>query len=148
MASAVPKLELIDNSDLMQVNLNPYGASTIKNLDKLPDSIQNKLLATQKILAGESHIISSAKYPTVYITSDIHADLRKFIQLLISAGMIEYTDAATIKDIMTVDLPNAVMTDFNWIAPKRTLLIIYVSKLFRMNLKFGLQLVITISLLF
>ena len=128
MASAVPKLELIDNSDLMRVNLNQYGASTIKNLDKLPDSIQNKLSAAKEVLAGESHIISSATYPTVYITSDIHADLRKFIQLLISAGMIEYTDAATkaITDkIMTVVLiPNAVMTDFNWIAPNGTLLII------------------------
>ena len=127
MASAVPKLELIDNLDLMRVNLKADGIK-IDNLETLPDEITKKLEKAKDILAGETHIISRVKYPTVYITSDIHADLRKFIQLLISAGMIEYTDAATkaITDtIMTVDLiPNAVMTDFNWIAPKDTLLII------------------------
>jgi hypothetical protein len=93
MASVVakPALELINESDLQKVNLDK-GGSQIQKLARLPDTLSNKLEKAKDILAGESHILSSEKYPTVYITSDIHADLRKFIQLLIGAGMITYKD--------------------------------------------------------
>jgi len=97
-----------------------YGADGRLNIRGF-ETISEKLTRAAA-LPRRSHTIDAADYPTVYVTSDIHADLRKFTQILLSSGLITlpydfdpYTDA--IYDPRFI-------ADARWSAPRGTLLVI------------------------
>jgi hypothetical protein len=72
--------------------------------------IRPKLLAAHELFSM-NYIIDANKYPTVYITSDIHADYRKFIQILQDANLISRD-----LDPYTEDIYNPRMiTETKWI---------------------------------
>lgn len=72
--------------------------------------IRPKLLAARELFSM-NYIIDANKYPTVYITSDIHADYRKFIQILQDANLISRD-----LDPYTEDIYNPRMiTETRWI---------------------------------
>lgn len=72
--------------------------------------IRPKLLAARELFSM-NYIIDANKYPTVYITSDIHADYRKFIQILQDATLISRD-----LDPYTEDIYNPRMiTETRWI---------------------------------
>jgi hypothetical protein len=116
-------LELFNNSDLLSVN-----GPDVHNLEKLPSQVFDKLYNSQFILSKESWIIDVGRYNDIYITSDIHADLRTFIYLLIGAGIIGYPLGNTeiiLNNILTMDLiPDSVITDIEWIPDTPTLIVI------------------------
>jgi UDP-2,3-diacylglucosamine pyrophosphatase LpxH len=112
-------LELLDNSDIDLLN----GT----NLINLPDKILQKLTNAQLILSKESWIIPTGICKDIYVTSDIHADLRKLIQLLLGLGLIIYNkpELYNINNILTIDpIPNDCITDMEWVSPNSTLLVI------------------------
>ena len=115
-AAADAKVELIGGAAVDEIN-------TVDTLANLPQSIKTTLEKAKPILSKKSHIITKEDYDNVYLTSDIHADLRKFIRLLVNAGLIKYNnyDVKTLED---GDIDSKAVYDFEWIAPKKTLLII------------------------
>ena len=75
-------------------------------------------------LPRRSHTINAADYPTVYVTSDIHADLRKFTQILLSSGLITTPFKADF-DPYTDDIYDPrFIAEAQWSAPRGTLLVI------------------------
>jgi len=75
-------------------------------------------------LPRRSHTIDAADYPTVYVTSDIHADLRKFTQILISSDLITTPFKADF-DPYTDDIYDPrFISETRWSAPRGTLLVI------------------------
>ena len=115
-AAADAKVELIGGAAVDEIN-------TVDTLADLPQSIMTILAKAKPILSIKSHIITKEDYDNVYLTSDIHADLRKFIRLLVNAGLIKYNnyDVKTLED---GDIDSKAVYDFEWIAPQKTLLII------------------------
>jgi len=93
-------------------------------LDKLPQPILDILSASKNTLSKMSHVIEKEKYDSVYSTSDIHADLRKFILLVVGAGLIKYKNHKIVEEIELIEyIPNEAVFDFEWI-PDKTLLVI------------------------
>jgi len=117
-ATAIPTIEFLDKSDIELLNDT--------NLISLPDKILEKLHNAQLILSKESWIIPTGRYNDVYVTSDIHADLRKFIQLLLGLGLIIYPNLPNaIYNILTIDpIPIEYITDMEWSRLNPTILVI------------------------
>lgn len=68
-----------------------------------------------------NHKINNKTYDTVYVTSDIHSDLRKFIQILINNNLIE----TNIHPYHGDDIYNPkLITETKWIGGSRVLLVI------------------------
>ncbi len=85
-------LPMIENSEY----LTTENIDNIYTRDKVP--IFNKKYFNETILPkiqnydkkiNKNHIIEGTKYEYIYATSDIHADFRKFAQILISSGLID-----------------------------------------------------------
>jgi len=116
--TAIPTLELLDKSDIELLN----GT----NLTSLPNKILQKLNNAQLILSKESWTIPVGKYNNIYVTSDIHADLRKLIQLLLGIELIVYPNLPNIiNDILTIDpIPIEIITDMEWTSLDPLLLVI------------------------
>ena len=112
------KLELIGGAVVKEVN-----EDFVEQLTDLPKSIKDILAKAKPILSIKPHIIEKKDYDNVYLTSDIHADLRKFIRLLVNAGLIQY-NGYDVKTLQDGPIPSQAVWDFEWIAPKKTLLII------------------------
>jgi hypothetical protein len=68
---------------------------------------------------AESHIIPRGKYEHIFVTSDIHADLRKFHYLLKKAGLVTVDD----EDIDVPGIMRSIDT-IDWIKPNTLLVII------------------------
>jgi hypothetical protein len=70
-----------------------------------------------------SHDIECVAYPTVYFSSDIHADVRKFIQMLRAVGLASMPDP--VLDPYTVDIYDPRMiSEVQWTGGRGTLLVI------------------------
>jgi hypothetical protein len=67
---------------------------------------------------SRNHIISK-KYDNIYVTSDIHADFQKFVQILVTSGLIECR-------ISSYDNPYdpEIITESEWIKPNTLFIII------------------------
>ena len=84
----------------------------------------NEKLTRAAALPRRPHTINAADYPTVYVTSDIHADLRKFTQMLISSGLIATPFKADF-DPYTDDIYDSrFIASAQWSAPRGTLIVI------------------------
>lgn len=83
--------------------------------------ITEKLKARANTLKQPNHVIPSNKFNTIYCTSDIHSDFRKFTQMLILARIVA-------SDINPYDGDNIYRPEFitgmRWIAPAKTILVI------------------------
>jgi hypothetical protein len=67
------------------------------------------------------HIFQASKYPTVYLTSDIHSDFRKLISVLKGIGLIETAiDPYNGDDIYNPDL----ITETKWIGGEHVMFVI------------------------
>ena len=87
-------------------------------LKSLPAPVTAKLRAASPLLAS-SYIIPKGKYQNVYVTSDIHTDLKKLHHLLKEAGLVSNV-AVTENEIMQAISSTG---DLDWI-PENTLLVI------------------------
>ena len=67
------------------------------------------------------HAIDCRQYPTVYVTSDIHADLRKFVQMLQLAGLANIPVDPYNHDVI---YERKVITDVEWTMGPNVLLVI------------------------
>lgn len=116
--TTTPTIEFLDKSDIDLLN----GT----NLISLPDKILQKLNNAQLILSKQSWIIPVGRYNDLYVTSDIHADLRKFVQLLLGLGLIVYPNLPNIiNEILTIDpIPIEIITDMEWNSPNPSLLVL------------------------
>jgi len=87
--------------------------SQVRTGSFLPDEILRK---TGVFWASQtySHIIDKTSFDSVFVTSDIHADLYKLNFLLSAAGLIDSTGA---------EERDQILNGFNWLKP-RTLLVI------------------------
>lgn len=107
---------LLTNADL---NACIDDSTMLFSVDGYTTNVLPKLL-----LAGElfekNYIIDANQYPVVYITSDIHADFRKFIQILQNAGLIAITKNPYSSEIYDPDM----ITQTTWIGAPGTLVII------------------------
>lgn len=70
------------------------------------------------------HTIDSAKYPVVYVTSDLHADFRKFVQLLMVTGLMATPFKADFNPYTDDIYDPQLIGESTWAAPSGTLLII------------------------
>ena len=108
--------ELINTEDINSI----HGG--VQNLTKLPPTILDKLTNAQKTLSNLPYKIEE-KYDKIYLTSDIHADLRKFAQLLVNAGIIKYENGGMTNILTIPEIPSKLLTDMKWI-PQKTLIVI------------------------
>ena len=88
-------------------------------LHELPAPVQTKLDAARPLLAS-SHEIKKGLYDDIYITSDIHTDLKKLNYLLNGAGLVSSNGIVEEDDIMTGIADSGTL---DWV-PEKTLLII------------------------
>jgi hypothetical protein len=84
--------------------------------------IKNKIAALSE-LVDRNFIVDASKYPTVYITSDIHSDVRKFIQMLQGAGLLDLGSLNDIYKLDTIYNP-ALFDQIEWTGGVGTLLVI------------------------
>lgn len=77
---------LLTTEDIATGCASPFnqGAFTASILPKLEAFRISELF-------NKSHIIPAATYPRVYVTSDIHADFRKFVQMVRDMGLVRIT---------------------------------------------------------
>ena len=81
----------------------------------------NEKIANRRQTIQINHIIECSKFDTVYFTSDIHSDLRKFVQMLQLSGLVRSAlDPYNGDDIYNPNL----ITDMEWIAKPKTILVI------------------------
>jgi len=99
-----------------------YGASGSFNPDGYEAIIAK--LERAATLPRRPHTINSADYPTVYVTSDIHADLRKFTQMLISTGLITTAYDPGFDPYTDSIYDPRFIASAQWTAPRGTLLVI------------------------
>jgi hypothetical protein len=95
--SPPPKPEnLITSGDIngLVTETDEISTTTLTKIFKLNTTNLNAF--TQKIEkefpTKVNHEIQLSNYNEIYITSDIHADVRKFLKILISENIIEFTD--------------------------------------------------------
>jgi len=82
------------------------------------EGIRGKLTAA--VAARRPFTMTRADYPRVYVTSDLHADLRKFTQILLSSGLV-----ASVFDPDSDDIYDPrFISEIRWTAPPGTLLVI------------------------
>ena len=74
-------------------------------------------------LVDRNFIVDATKYPTVYITSDIHSDVRKCIQMLQGAGLLDLGSLNDIYELDTIYNP-ALFDQIEWTGGAGTLLVI------------------------
>lgn len=86
----------------------------VKPHSSLPDEIIKKTMGLWSSLQL-THNINKSKYDTIYVTSDIHADLYKLNSLLSSAGLIDSTGNET---------RDTILGDFSWLRPRTMFIII------------------------
>jgi len=86
------------------------------NLTYIIENIHPKVLAAFPP-GSQSSFLECSDYDTVYITSDIHSDLRKFMQILMSLKLIPLKSIADIYD-------PTLISDVTWMGGKRTLFVI------------------------
>jgi len=89
------------------------------NIDYYRTTVQQKIL-TYSAIYPKTHIIPSGKFKQVYVTSDLHADFRKFVQILKQFGLISTALNPYTADIYSPEL----IGEAKWIAPPHTLLVI------------------------
>ena len=99
-----------------------YGADGTFNPDGY-EAIVAKL-ERAAALPRRPHTINSADYPTVYVTSDLHADLRKFTQMLISSGLITTPYDPDFDPYTDSIYDPRFIASAQWSAPRGTLLVI------------------------
>lgn len=96
-------------------------APSVSYIDVIND-IHVKLTTARPIFNIRSHNINSNEFDTVFYISDIHADLRKFIQILQSNNIIRYR-RQNYDPYIDNDIYNGLL-DFEWIGGERVLIII------------------------
>jgi hypothetical protein len=123
-------------SDIIEVpNLNTGSSLMVTHLNTLPYSIKYKLENAREVLGSLPYEIEKTKYKKVYMTSDTHADLRKFIQLLIGSKLVKFNHnnndvtANVSREIEPQDkiyyaIQNWIMTNLEWVPTEPTLLVI------------------------
>ena len=123
-------------SDIIEVsNLNGGSSLMVPHLIDLPYSIKYKLENAREVLGSLPSEIEKTKYKKVYMTSDTHADLRKFIQLLIGSKLVKFNHnnndvtATVSREIEPQDkkyyaIQNWIMTNIEWVPTEPTLLVI------------------------
>ena len=123
-------------SDIIEVsNLNGGSSLIVPHLIDLPYSIKYKLENAREVLGSLPSEIEKTKYKKVYMTSDTHADLRKFIQLLIGSKLVKFNHnnndvtATVSREIEPQDkkyyaIQNWIMTNIEWVPTEPTLLVI------------------------
>jgi len=108
-------------------NANPENKINTSDMDVLRaggpnafmDTIEDKLKHVRHNRIP--HSIDCRQYPTVYVTSDIHADLRKFIQMLQHAGLANIPVNPYDNDVI---YERKVITDVEWTMGPNVLLVI------------------------
>jgi hypothetical protein len=88
-------------------------------LQRLPDSVLGKIEEAQDFFRSP-HVIDPQRYDTIFITSDIHADLGKFDMLLQQAGIVRVIDRPELAPLSPLV---RLISQREWVA-ERTLLII------------------------
>uniref|UniRef100_A0A6C0BDH9 Calcineurin-like phosphoesterase domain-containing protein n=1 Tax=viral metagenome TaxID=1070528 RepID=A0A6C0BDH9_9ZZZZ len=108
---------LITSADMRDLTGNvEFGVYAMSNL------IKNKITPLSE-LVDRNFIVDASKYPTVYITSDIHSDVRKFIQMLQGAGLLDLGSLNDIYKLDTIYNP-ALFDQIEWTGGAGTLLVI------------------------
>ena len=107
---------LLNSDDIISLN---GGPGPTQNLSHLPDSVLTKIHTAQNFLTA-SYEIDNTLYDDVYITSDIHSDLRKLNYLLYNTDLISKSTTDDVVNIMTGVAEGG---NVDWIKP-RTLFII------------------------
>lgn len=115
---------LLTLQDILSLDGTPVVPAAIpgnpqNELTTLPDDVFTKITAAKPLLAS-SYDIPVELYDNVFITSDIHSDLKRLNYLLNGVGLVSSTGIVNVTDIMT---GVALEGDLDWI-PERTLLII------------------------
>lgn len=117
--AAVSLLTTVDIISILGPKAPEVIGENVFNLEKYRETLVPKILGYADSVP-KSHIVPSGKFKQVYVTSDLHADFRKFVQILKQLGLIStalnpYTD-----DIYSPEL----LAESRWIAPPSTLLVV------------------------
>ena len=98
-------------------------AGTLKFDHGAMKSLMEEKLTPLSKLVDRNFIVDAKKYPTVYITSDIHSDVRKFIQMIQGAGLV---DLGSLNDIYMGEniYDPALFDQIEWRGGAGTLLVI------------------------
>jgi len=74
--------------------------------DKFSEMIKPKLQTARNYFYSNKviHVHDASNYPKVYVTSDIHSDYRKLIQLLINANIITYPGINIVEQLYSPDI--------------------------------------------
>ena len=108
---------LITSADMKGVTGGAYFG-----LDVMTSLIRDKIAPLSQ-LVDRNYIVDATKYPTVYITSDIHSDVRKCIQMLQGAGLLDLGSLNDIYKLDTIYKP-ALFDQIEWTGGAGTLLVI------------------------
>ena len=108
---------LITSADMKGVTGGAYFG-----LDVMTSLIRDKIAPLSQ-LVDRNYIVDATKYPTVYITSDIHSDVRKCIQMLQGAGLLDLGSLNDIYKLDTIYNP-ALFDQIEWRGGAGTLLVI------------------------
>jgi hypothetical protein len=86
------------------------------------EGIRGKLTAAVAVVAAPRRpfTLTRTDYPRVYVTSDLHADLRKFTQILLSSGLV----ASDFDPYSDGIYDPRFISEIRWTAPPGTLLVI------------------------
>lgn len=98
-----------------------YGADGTFSAEGF-EGIRGKLTAAKAVAAAPRRPFTMTRtdYPSVYVTSDLHADLRKFTQILLSSGLV----ASEFDPYSDGIYEPRFISDIRWTAPPGTLLVI------------------------
>ena len=107
-------------------NANPENKINRSDMDVLkagPNAFMERIEGKLKQVRHNRmpHAIDCRQYPTVYVTSDIHADLRKFVQMLQLAGLANIPVDPYNHDVI---YERKVITDVEWTMGPNVLLVI------------------------
>lgn len=110
----------ITTEDLLTIAETPFP----ENLDYIKASIHPKI-RSEFPPGSQSSRISCADYDTVYVTSDIHSDLPKFVQMLQSLNLVSSASPIMNYEMNTELIYNpALISGIQWTGGARTLFVI------------------------
>ena len=114
-------LTLKDISGLTQIDNTAENTIYLLNTPNFKQYIEPKLLERKKKLTINNNI-NTDKYTDIYFTSDLHADYRKLVQILVNAKLISIPSGI---DIYTNQIYEPrIITESNWIKPNSLFIII------------------------
>ena len=107
-----------DITKIINISNDPSSGSKIKNIVYEKLKINNNQIDAIKSNSNKDMMIDKNKYSYIYVISDIHADFRRFVMLLLKSGAVSLSDSTSIisdkqTDIIIHNIINDEMEIYN-----------------------------------